>query len=48
MPLRTLLCVPARRPELYENCFTYAAGGTRDDLEDSVPNHHKVSRRGVP
>lgn len=48
--IRSLLCVPAHKPALYEKCLSYGADCIMYDLEDSVPEPKKtqalVSLRG--
>lgn len=41
--IRSLLCVPAHKPELYEKAARSGADCLMFDLEDSVPEQHKAS-----
>jgi len=40
--IRSLLCVPAHKPALYEKAVRSGADCLMFDLEDSVPPHHKA------
>lgn len=42
MTIRSLLCVPAHKPHLYEKALSYGADCIMYDLEDSVPEAKKL------